>query len=281
MKQKPRLDAGILERYFLSGVLDRIQLKNFCSLPLIVTPSETENVWHKWETYVAQFGGKVYKPEHLLFRECVVWCNKHYCRYHQLDDKTFMIGMPLKNHYLVVTVRIVDDQLNLVRIRYRKSGEKDSFVFENGRLKTLLEDCDSGGNPYAAKLINNITYMVHTVYDALHLIYVFNQEQKFLMVELRNQISDAFPENNAFGSVVLSMMDLPDDDGTTAKRVSPHWVSGHHKTLRNIRFVNHDKFQIEGGIFVPDYYVGRKEAIVNGKIYTVIDKSDKLTSIAV
>lgn len=278
MKKQHRVDREILLHYFANGVLDKVQLKNFAALPLVLTPSEKDDTWSAWMSYVSEYGGKAYNPEHVLFKDCVVLCNNLYCRYHQMDDKSFVVGIPLKSYYVTVTLKMINDQMTIIRIRHKNATTGETVVFERQSLSKLLGRCD-GGDAQAIKLIHSLLSIAGVIYDAVHLIYVFNQQQKLLLVEMKSLKDGATPDPLSFGSTVLSMMDLPEDDGSLSKSKSPHWVAGHHKTLRDIRFINHKKFMIQGGIFVPDYYVGQKQKIVDGKQYTVIDLSDKLTEL--
>lgn len=255
--------------------------KDWMALPFIHIPEPNEDVISDYEEYVSEQR----KSGDLLDWVRSLETEKFYfqCFVCHWGDTFFLVGIEEDGR----TFRFV--ALHNVRNRYpfglMKYGIRLAPTVDDPRNVQFL--CDPEINAWLDKGTGRESNFLHVSLSILGRMALMrdynNQKDRYAVLvseekkpKIRGIATPREQLRQVQGPKMIYLDALPSAksltmEGETGREQRPHQRRGTWVTLRAERFRYHPKFQVEKGVYRKPTWVGDREAIVDGNIYTILD----------
>jgi hypothetical protein len=282
-----RPDAIALSRMVRKGYINRKEALELAALPLMfisfrrdkTTGGDTE-----WTTFAENFtrSDMLLTMEEFSFHDCVVWIEADnvddyvYSRMQILSDTQYRVGIfgGVNSAWITntITYDTVDDSFKTNIYRLNDTVGVDNIV----REYRLTKDSVARTGEFAVELLAK--FQAFCIYNNRQDRYAVSMEP-VTRKPIKGDISFRERLERTAGPSIVYLDKLPTNTAEqtvvgklTGREVSPHSRRGYHYTLRAERYRNHPYYGIEKKMYRKPTYVGDRTSIVNGTIYTILDK---------
>lgn len=291
-----RPDAKLISALVRNKCISRKKGMEFAALPLMVIPIPVDRSegWGKFAGEALQ-DEMIFSTEEFALHECMALIHADVAGYSGspvpfyahviiVDDDTFRVALANpRNTFIVTAILRYDTEKGTMVVDI---GDVNGVSFHNRSLtKDLVEmfvrfgfDKDELDSVFSSSL------MILSIFQAF---CRFNNSQDRYLVKqeplnpkrIKGDISFRERLVRSAGPTIVYMDKLPTSPeeeaaqaNLTGREVRPHHRRGYHYTLRAERYRNHPYYGIEKKMYRKPTYVGDRTSIVNGTIYTILDK---------
>lgn len=279
---KQRVDFELVCHMVKRGLIAEKKAKEWLALPMMfIECRPTISTGSEFFDFITDHGAKkelsfIPSEDHFILDECMVYTQGtesfRYGRIKILSDTEFEVEAYIK---------LLKGDESSVRYVINFTGEHPGYwkmlefngkPFTTEQARQYHDFIKVAANSYCNHLL--VSFQQYCIYN--------NQQDRYLMsVSPEKKITTVKTGRKGrltpnVGPSLIYLDEFPKTPletkcGDTGS-VEPHKRRGHHYTLRHERFKHHPLYMVENILWRKPIWIGDRTKIVNGSVYTVLDK---------
>lgn len=292
MNKRPDLD--LVNKHVNLGIMKSAYAMEWISLPLIDFPKLGTELFNSFDVFLRNRMKAITANETTIGNHPSFYFDKENYFFHD-----FIIGAGRPNEFARVTLhddwieyRVLSDDLKAIKEKtkmifghFKFTGNVNGFDVEPiGDTKKTASLVGAHDQDRLFDVYRRVTVDIYKMLSGvINFIEWNNQNDRYIVsvkaekpykVKGIGKMSDRLRSKQGPSIIYLNRLPstgIVSDGNVDGGEKRAHQRRGTWKTLRAERYRNHPKFMVEKGVYVKPAWVGPREAIVEGNIYTILE----------